>query len=539
MALSEKQKQQYEKRHAGIIESFNRHGGNISAVSREMKIGRTTVQEHVRKAGWAAKPLVMGQIARTEAEVLDMPPKGRIRRYLLTSAQNNTHVNEAMWKSLNTLASHYDAAIMVGTFSYNTNAYGKLSVKRGKEHVKQTELWYDARLTEHIVDTRVEIAKGLVWAGEMNILPTATNPLSGLETYSHRRSAIFPHAKLAMKSVAAMQGEGAKMNYTTGTVTVHNYIQKREGLIAEHHHAYAALLVEVNDEGNWWVRQVHCDDKGRMQDLDIIADGSKIITNAPIEAVTWGDLHATHVDPEVVESAMTLLDELKPKYQFFHDVLEGASINHHESLSPHRKFDTWMRGMHRVEAEMQQTNFILGRYVRPGTEMIAADSNHDTAWLYRWLKEYDYRKDPANAEFFLRMQTYMYAEVRGRKMVRDINLLEWALNNVEPKAPHMLFLNPDESFTIAGNRIECGMHGHFGPDGARGTPMNLNKVGRRANTGHTHSAGIYNGLYVAGTSSKLRWDYTKGPSSWSHSHILTYPNGARTIITMYAGKWKA
>ncbi len=30
-----------------------------------------------------------------------------------------------------------------------------------------------------------------------------------------------------------MQGEGVKLNYTTGTVTQRNYIQKREGVIAE------------------------------------------------------------------------------------------------------------------------------------------------------------------------------------------------------------------------------------------------------------------------------------------------------------------
>jgi hypothetical protein len=83
------------------------------------------------------------------------------------------------------------------------------------------------------------------------------------------------------------------------------------------------------------------------------------------------------------------------------------------------------------------------------------------------------------------------------------------------------------------------MHGHLGPNGSRGTPQNLNKVGRRANTGHTHSAGIWNGLYVAGTSSTLDFGYNKGPSSWTHSHIVTYPNGKRTIITVYAGKWRA
>jgi hypothetical protein len=78
------------------------------------------------------------------------------------------------------------------------------------------------------------------------------------------------------------------------------------------------------------------------------------------------------------------------------------------------------------------------------------------------------------------------------------------------------------------------MHGHLGPDGARGSAQNLNKIGKRANIGHLHSAGIYDGLYVAGTSTTLNMGYNKGPSSWSHSHIVTYPNGKRVTI---AGKY--
>ena len=85
------------------------------------------------------------------------------------------------------------------------------------------------------------------------------------------------------------------------------------------------------------------------------------------------------------------------------------------------------------------------------------------------------------------------------------------------------------------------MHGHLGPNGAFGSPSNLSKIGKKANTAHTHSAGIFHGLYVAGTSTKLTqdWDYTMGPSSWSWSHIVLYPNGQRTIVTLKNGKWRA
>ena len=87
-------------------------------------------------------------------------------------------------------------------------------------------------------------------------MPTASNPLSGFETYSGRNSSIFPHAKLAMHSIASLQGSGAKLIYTTGTITQRNYIQKKAGILAEFHHCYGALLVEVDHEGVWKVRQI-------------------------------------------------------------------------------------------------------------------------------------------------------------------------------------------------------------------------------------------------------------------------------------------
>ena len=105
-----------------------------------------------------------------------------------------------------------------------------------------------------------------------------------------------------------------------------------------------------------------------------------------------------------------------------------------------------------------------------------------------------------------------------------------------------IFLGIDDGWVICDDGsggIECSMHGDLGPNGSRGTPLGLSKMGRRANTGHTHSAAIIDGLYVAGCMSRLSQDWNLGPSSWSHSHIVTYPNGKRTIVTMFNGKWRA
>jgi len=280
-----------------------------------------------------------------------------------------------------------------------------------------------------------------------------------------------------------------------------------------------------------------------IQDLNVmVIDGKVQTTDAKIEAITWGDLHATMAEPSVVKASQEMLDELHPNYQFIHDLMEGASTNRHlqGKTEPHKRFHTWMRGLHRVDEEVSQTKAVLDGYLRPWCITIVPDANHDASWLHSWLQNYDYRFDPANSELFLRLQSFMYAELRAGKLPKNINLMDHVFiheGGLKPEA--VRFLLPDESFTVC--EVECGMHGNLGPNGTYGVPGNLSKIGCKATTGHTHVAGIYHGLFVAGTSSKLTadWTYTRGPSAWSHSHVVLYANGQRAIVTMKNGKYHA
>jgi hypothetical protein len=490
----------------------------------------------------APKDLVDGKKRVAERKEA-LPEAGKVNRFILTSAQNNTKVHKEFWANVEAFAAHYEAKIMVGTFSYNQNHYGKLAVKRGKAKDKESALWFDPAIEPYLNDERVELAPGLMWCGDQNIMPTEENPLSGLESFAHGSSAIFPHTKIEMRSIAVPEGMPVKMNYTTGAVTLLNYVQKKAGLKAEHHHRYAFLIVEVDSDGNWFVRQVAARKNGKnIQDLNVeVEDGVVVSTDATVEAITWGDLHAACAEPWVVDASIEMLDTLKPKYQFIHDIMEGASINRHvrKHKAVHEKFHTWLRGLHRLDVEAKETKKWLDRYLRSWVKTVVPDSNHDGGWLKSWLNEFDYRVDPGNAELFLKLQTFMYEEIRAGKMPKDVNITERLfVNETGMKSGEIKFLLPDESFVVCQD-IECGMHGHLGANGTLGAPGNLSKLGRKATTAHTHSAGIYHGLYVAGTSSQLRWNYNIGPSSWSHAHVLCYPNGQRSIINLKAGKWRA
>jgi hypothetical protein len=496
----------------------------------------------------APKDLVDGK-QRVAERKEPLPEKGKVARYIISSAQNNTKVHKEFWANVKALAAHYDAKIMIGTFSYNQNQYGELAVKLGKKNPHQRTLWFDADIADYLNDERVELAPGLVWCGDQNIMPTEENPLSGLESFAHGKSAIFPHTKIEMRSIAVPEGMPVKMNYTTGAVTQLNYIQKKAGLKAEHHHRYSFLVVEVDDQGTWFVRQVSARKNGRnIQDLNVeVEDGVVVSTDAKVDAITWGDLHATNSQPEVVDASQIMLDELHPKYQFIHDVMEGVSINRHYIKAaplPHLFFHRWLRGLHRVEDELKRTRATAERYLRPWCTTVAPDANHDAAWLQSWLNKYDYRYDPANAEIFLRLQLFMYEQIRSGKLPKKVNIMQRVMETEAGMTPGaMKFLLPDESFVVG--EVECGQHGHLGPNGNFGNPANLSKIGKKMTTAHTHSAGIYHGLFVAGTSSKLTegWDYTSGPSNWGWSHVVQYSNGQRAIVTMKivdgVARWRA
>lgn len=507
------------------------------------------------------KPLVEGKRRATKIKKVELPKKG-VTRFLLTCAQNNTFLHNGLWLNLLALAEHYDAQLHVSRFAYIKNGLGARGDKlhwfdaqededgpnKNPGTFQQDSFWFDPEIEPYVSDQPLELAPGLIWRGDYNILPTASRPLSGLETVTGRKSGIFPHVKIAMESVPSGKDEPTKFNYTTGTVTQRNYIHRKEGLKAEFHHCYGALLVEVeNETGDWWVRQLNADSEGTIYDLDVCVKSGVVTTGNAIEAITAGDIHRRQIDKQTADARWSkggVVDVLRPRFQFLHDVLDFFSRSHHEIDDVHREFFRFLTGQNDVRAEGSEVaEFLLTESHRPWCTTVVVNSNHDRAAM-RWLKERSGLRDPVNAEFWLALQSRVYAAIRTTH--REPIILREIVREVTGKdrEPNWLrFLDRDESFIIckdAGGGIQCGQHGDDGPNGSRGTRAVLARLGRKANVGHSHSAGITDGIYQAGTASILAPAYLHGPSSWSHSDIITYKNGKRAILTYWNGKaWAA
>jgi hypothetical protein len=506
--------------------------GGIRAYSRATCIPYTTV--HKRLAAEQRRAERTAPVARLRAPSAarrSLPARGKVKTYILTSAQNNTGLHEACWLNLQALAEHDDAEIIVAAFTYCKPA-AQLGAKRktAKERGYQAEVW-DERLEPYFVDQRVELAPGLAWCGELQILPTAVNPISGLESYTARDSAIIPHPKFAVESVAAPKGKGAKLIYTTGAVTLRNYIQKKTGQKAEFHHGYGALLVEVCSDGSWFVRQLCADSEGVIYDLARKVDGGRVTHGHRPAALIWGDVHVRTLEADVRALQWGdggILDTLRPLRQVLHDVLDFRSQNHHDRDDPWRTYDKHAAGGTSVAAELAEAADFLTEAGRSWCETAIVRSNHDEA-LCRWLRETDARDDPQNAVFWLRANLARY---EGGPALDPI---EWAFQQTRRKFTRVRFLRRDEDYSAQG--IKLDMHGDQGANGARFSPTSGARFGFKYFVGHSHSAWWRDGGTGVGLSAALDQGYNEGLSSWSRTHGLVYPNGKRALFTVWRGRW--
>lgn len=467
------------------------------------------------------------------------------RTLVFTSAQSNTKLHEGFYNSLMEYCRFNDAELHVSRFTYNKSNHGKKSVKPGSRKVEDSDdLWFDPRLEPYFSDEAMEITPTLVWCGELNILPTRVNPISGFQNYTRRASCIIPHAKMFMESVPTMKHDEPKFVYTTGAVTQRNYIQKAAGQKADFHHVFGAIVVEVAEDGTWWARQINADKNGEFYDLTTkyTPDGVSEEKHR-VQAITHGDIHGWKLDQGVkatVFGPAGVLDHLMPHEQFFHDTVDFMARNHHNIKDPHFWHKMYCDGTNVVENEFIRMGWFLAcEAYRDWCKSFVVVSNHDQAILH-WLRNTTVPYDPANALLWHSLNLYVLREhERGREPHPFKHLLTRTFKSAAQgtRRPAPEFLLEDDSYLIL-DQIEAAVHGHLGPNGARGTPRNIRGAGK-VNSGHTHSAGIFEGVYTAGVYGKLDMGYNRGLSSWSHSMVVTYPNAKRAILTIKNGKaWR-
>lgn len=509
--------------HVEILMQVKAHG-SVSSYARALGLPRRTVNDWVIKANEVCN-------MASQDDKGDYPKT----TYVITSAQIDTSVHKGFLENLEALAKDRNAVIIIPGITYNKSG-GISHGGTGNAENKFNDNLFDYSIRKYLHNHRTKLNDKIELLGNLNILPTAVNPLSGYQTFTGTSSAILPHPKIALESVATAANKLTKFLVTTGSVTVPNYMQKNAGIKGEFHHQLGAVLVEVVSNKQFHMRHILAEEDGSFYDLTERYEGGKKSTGHSVDAIVWGDIHSEDIDPVVRkiswEDPDCLIDVLRPRYQFFHDLLDFKYRNHHN-----RDDDLFMKLMNNksVKGEIANCVSFLASSFRLFCTSVVVASNHDNAYT-RWVKENTHHNEPDldNAIFLLESQLHLY--VNAKKGVEP-NLFQWASLNQDPKVHMVTFLNVDESFKV--NKIECGMHGDKGLNGSRGSLKSFAKIGVKCNVGHSHSAAIYEGVYMAGCSRTLNASYASGPSSWSHSHIIQYKNGKRAILTAINGQYYA
>lgn len=499
----------------------------------------STGESHIQQDQLERYYDVLQQLELKEEGKVETDNISGFRRYVITSAQNNTPVHEPFLKAINTYCEHNDAKLIVIPYRY------KNPTSIWNNNNKNDEFWA-APLIPHLLDKMTRLSDNLVLMANVKIQPTATQPLSGFEGYTGSDSAIIGHPKIQLKTVPTMGNDIPKLLVSTGAITIPNYTDSKAGWKGAFHHSLAAIVVELDDDDIFHIRHIHCDQMtGEFYDLDKLYTATEVIPDQRVEALVAGDVHAEFIDPDVEHATYTgrnsIANILKPKYFIFHDLTDFYARNHH-----HRGNDIIGVGKHRygrnnVEAGLQQAADFIDRVSRDGTTNIVVKSNHDEAFD-RWLREADIRGDWENAQFYYYMKYHQ---------MKSINMNDTGFASMDPfefwcKHPDQAsglksldktkFLKRDESFNLCG--VELGFHGDVGPNGARGNITAFSKMSMKMIIGHSHTPGIYESVVQVGVSSRLNLEYKRGPSSWLCSHAILYPNGKRTLINVINGKWR-
>lgn len=483
--------------------------------------------------------------------------------FVVTSAQNATPLHEGFWNSLLQYCKFRDAELMVIPIRY------KNATSRWTDSQANAEWWLDrpalpfaqtgdgeteeayyARVypnRKYLWNVRKDLNKNITVLGDIKVQPTAVSPLTGFEGITHGESGILGHTKLQLKVVATPQGKYPKILTTTGACTVRNYTDTRAGKLGDFHHTLGAAVVEV--DGPWFaLRQINASKDGSFYDLDYLFDGTQrnpvnyigSIGNSP--GIVLGDTHVEGIDPDVEKATFEdIIPFFRPKKIIHHDLEDGGSVNHWAQKNP---FVTGARHFSKAGSAEEEfytaLQFVTDRTPSDGTQSFIVASNHND-WLHRWILERDWKTlSPKDRGFYLKVASKLYEQSKlltgddAEKLNAFIILAKEHFESGEHG--NVKVLDYEESLLIEG--IECGMHGHYGPNGSRGSARNMKRIGVKSIIGHSHTPAIEEGCYQVGTSTKLTRGYTHGPSSWLNTHCLIYPNGKRTLINIIDGKWR-
>lgn len=350
-----------------------------------------------------------------------------------------------------------------------------------------------------------------IWLTNINITTQAIKPLTGIpRIVAGNKSVIVPSTKQHMLVQAT--NTYPRVMLSTGCCHKPCYKNTRAGKIANFDHDNGFLYLEVDKKGMYNYRLVKSS-KGSYKgiiDLGTKVDNKEISTvNA--SAVVLGDIHVGSINPKALDNAYELIKTHKPSTVVIHDLFDGKSINHHNKdkiVSSHVTYVDLVDELRAVGEFLQDLAKITT------AKIVIVKSNHDE-FLDRYIDGGKY--DPKHLELIAKL---ILAKIKGKDPL--VEAIKYTFGKI-PK--NVKFLTRDSSYKIQG--YECANHGDLGANGSKNSIMQIQHHTGKSVTGHSHVPFVLGEAYGVGTTTNLKLQYNRGPSSWMNTHAVIWPN--RTI----------
>lgn len=478
------------------------------------------VQQIIKDEGYHEKDSLKPFQTASYSDAVKRNLTKRSKIYFITWAQAHTPISEKLWESMKAYAKKIGAEIVVipGTYlNYNSN------------HKKMVNTW-DDRVIEHMYASETKIFKHLHMIPDADILPTASMPLTGMESVTGIESSIIGHPRQHMAIIPTMKNSRRKVMITTGSITVENYRRARVGKKAKTHHKMGFLVAEKIDNEDFVVRHVEAEKDGSFQDLIYRVEDGKVKKNAKWDALISGDTHLTWEDMAMIKEQERLAKKGKPDYIVWHDLLDGISINPHQMKDYVEQVVKAKKGLNSLQRELDYNKKFLEDRIAFAKKIEATNvivpSNHPE-WLDRWVRLSYGEKDAINATLYNQFRAILYEE-KAPKGLYAYLIDEWFGDEV-------ITLHRDDTFMVAGH--ECNSHGDLGANGAKGTPRTFKRLNTKIVSGDKHFPYTYDTAYGVGVTAVLDHRYNRGMSSWMQSSGIIHSNGTFQHLMFSGGKF--
>jgi len=480
--------------------------GTLSAAARALGCDRRNLIRRLKRAGIEIAAVAqaepeMGDDALPNTAVVDLTKS----KYIITSALNDTPIHMPFYKALQDFAEKNNAQLLVVP-----QRYKNVTLMQGTGGA----VW-SADLPFTSVDN--QLSPRVVLAGCARVQATSSRPLSGYGGYGKGRSVIIGHSRIALSSIPRLLPDPAQYAITTGSISVAQYSDTKQGSLGMFHHVNAALLIELDrPNSSMWFRHLYLnEEEGVVNDpLD------------DIHTLILGDLHVGHNGRSLDRPNWNAVTALKTENTVIHDIFDGFSISHHHMKDPFLQMAKAQNGTSSLLLELQS----LATHLKDlqGKVHIVESNHHEH--LDQWLASGAGRTDPVNMHLYHWLAFQKCDEIRttGRYSVSSslkTYLVKYA------GFPEDAFVGRNKSLNVFG--IELSQHGDRGANGSR--TLTGNEADRTI-SGHRHSPSIHGGQMTVGTSSTYDLGYNKGYSSWAHCHAIITKDGQRVMFNVEDGK---